>query len=144
MSFGRGWEPARRRSAASIGARAHGGHLLEFDYIAFGVADVNRKPHAARAVARTRLADYLHSALTQIAEQRVEVVDLQAEAEMVDVAAVVVQSSRRHQVEHRSAGAQLDEADLLDAPLLGEAEHSGVEVQRALHIGASQHHMIEF
>src|SRR5271155_3832163 len=101
-----------------------GGHLLQFDHIAFRIAHVDRTTEAARAVSNFRIADNLDSECAQIAGRLRKILRDDSEAKMIDIAGHVSgRLESRNQVDHAGAGAQLDQSERLDATLLVQAQH---------------------
>src|SRR5580704_15149175 len=96
------------------------GQLLEFDDVAFRIANINRKSHASRAVAGRDFADHFDGVFLEIAHHRRYIGSLDPEAYVIDVEVGRLASRLRgDQIDHAAAGAKLNQPDVLEAALLG-------------------------
>src|SRR5438445_408067 len=67
-----------------------------------------------------------------------------AEADVVHVPPLVAgRRVGRHEIDHAGARAELDEPDRLETPLLAEAEHARVEVERARLVAAADDDVVD-
>jgi hypothetical protein len=96
---------------------------------------------AARvAVAREPLAD---RGFVQRLDAKTEVVEVASLPAGRRAAGPAELSVDRHEVDERVAGAQLDQAEILLAPLDRASERIAIEMQHALQIDDAQHEMVE-
>src|SRR5579884_2417590 len=121
------------------------GKLLELDDVALGVTDVDRRPHAMRAVALRGIAHHLDPLCAQRGDDPGHVLRLDAEAEVLDVAdrPRAALGGRGHEVDQAPSGAELNEAERVHPPLLEKPEDPHVEVERARLVRAAQHDVVE-
>src|SRR6185437_4366752 len=124
---------------------------LQFKHVAFRIEQVDRRPFAFRTVARTGFT-HANAVRLQMRRDRGFVVTLDAQADMVDIAAfnpgrraaVAAQFSVDvHQVDQRRPCAQLEQPDARLIQLRRAAEHVAIETPRGRDIAHAQHHVVE-
>src|SRR5690242_20250149 len=124
---------------------------LEFDRIAIGIEDIHGRSRPFGAVALAGLHD-LDAVRGKMREDFRFVERSDLDREMIEVAALVSRSRaaalsqhalERNEIDQRSSGAHLDEADALLALVDAAAEHVAIEVQTRREILDAQHDVID-
>ena len=128
------------------------GRPLELDGIAVGILDVNRRPCAFRAI--TPLGWARFDALgVQLSPYCRLVEGIDPDTEMVEIPALRTGwpaalsadlAVHGYDVDQRAAGTQLNESDIVQAPLHRHAEDIGVEGNHRFHALGAQHQMVDF
>src|SRR5688572_23949522 len=108
---------------------------LEFDDVAFGIADIERRPLAFRAVARACFTD-LDSLLGQVGADLGLIVPVERDAEVIEVAPFLAWRRAahaahlavdRHQIDQGAAGPYLGQSDLRLLALHPAAQDVAIE-----------------
>ena len=138
--------------AGKVCARASpAGRAFQLDHVAVRIADVHRRAHAEGAVAGADVAGR-DAVRAQVSAERGLVEARELQADVVDVATVGrrraaagAAEGRIHddEVDQARAGAELDQAERVAAPLLAAAERAAVEGEGALEIGHAKHDVVE-
>src|SRR5713226_3126116 len=120
-------------------------HLLQFNDVAFGIMDIDRQTCATRSITHRGITEHLDPALLQINHCSVQIARLDTEAEVIDVSARLAARVRRgYKIDDTRAGPQLNQADLIDAPLFMQPEHVRVKGEHPRLIATAQDDVIEF
>src|SRR5690606_28882361 len=139
-------------SGGGSGRRLRAGRALELDDVAVRIAQVQGGPFALGAEVQAGRAQRLQAVPRQVGEDRRLVEGLDAQADMVDVAALFAgagatapaqRAIQADQVDHRGAGTQVQHAQVRPLAFDPAAQHPGVEAPAALQVGNPEHDMIE-